>query len=56
MDSLINDSDTELIADEEILQANNALGTSLNTLEVNIHVVRDNEESKEPDRKKKEEP
>ena len=56
IDNLINDSDTEFIADEEILPANNSLDTSLTTLEANIHVVRDNEESKKPDKKKKEEP
>ena len=44
IDNLINDSDTEFIADEEILPAKNSLDTSLTTLEANIHVVRDNEE------------
>ena len=46
IDNLINDSDTEFIADEKILPANNTLETSLATLEANIHVIRDNEESK----------
>ena len=55
-DNLIKDSDTEVIADEEILLANNTLLTSLTTPEANIHVVRDNEESKKPDKKKREEP
>ena len=54
IDNLINDSDSEFIADEEILPANNTLDTLLTTLEANIHVVKDNEESKKPDKKKKE--
>ena len=53
IDNLINDSDTEFIADGKILPANNTLGTSLITSEANIHVVGDNEESKKPDKKKK---
>ena len=56
IDNLINDSDRELITDEEILSANITLDTSLTTPEANIHVVRDNEESKKPDKKKNEEP
>ena len=44
--NLINDSDKEFIADEEILPANNTLNTSLTTPKANIHVVRYNEESK----------
>ena len=46
IDNLINDSDTGLITDEEILPANNTLNTSLSTPEANIHVARYNEESK----------
>ena len=42
--NLINDSDAEFIADEEILPANNSLDTSLTTLESKMYVVRDNEE------------
>ena len=49
-DNLINDSETEFIADEEILPANNTLDTSLTTPEANIHVIRDNEKSKKPDK------
>ena len=56
IDKLINDSDREFIADEETLPANSTLDTSLTTPEANIHVVRDNGESKKPDKKKKEEP
>ena len=56
IDNLINNSDTEFIADEEILPANNTLNTSLTAPVGNIHVVRDNEESKKPDKKKIEEP
>ena len=51
IDIFINDSETELIADEEILPANNTLDTSLTTPEANNRVVRDNEESKKPDKK-----
>ena len=54
-ENLINDSDTEFIADEEILPVNNTLDTSLTTPKANIHMVRDDEESKDPDKKKKEE-
>ena len=50
IDNLINDSDTEFIADEEILQANNTLKTSLTTTKANIPLVRDNKESKNPDK------
>ena len=41
-DNLINDPDTELIADEEILPANNTLSILLTSPEGNIHVVKDN--------------
>ena len=54
-ENLINDSDTEFIADEEILPVNNTLDTSLTTPKANIRMVRENEESKDPDKKKKEE-
>ena len=54
--NLTNDLDTELIAEEEILPANNPLDTSLTTLEARINVVRDTEESKKSNKKKKEEP
>ena len=37
---------------EEILPANNTLDTSLATPEANIHVIRDNKESKKPDKEK----
>ena len=40
---LINDSDAEFIADEEILPTNDTLKTSMISAEANIHVVRDNE-------------
>ena len=55
-DNLINDADKEFIADEEILPANTTLYTSLNTAEANIYVGRDKEESKKPDKSKKEKP
>ena len=56
IDYLINNADTEFIAGEEILPANNTLDTSLTTPEANIHVVRDNKESKTSDKRKKEQP
>ena len=37
---------------EEILPANNRLDTSLATPKANIHVIRDNKESKKPDKEK----
>ena len=55
-DNLINDADKEFIADEEILPASTTLYTSLNTPEANIYVGRDKEESKKPDKSKKEKP
>ena len=48
---MINDLDT-YITDEEILPVNNTLATSLTNSEANIYVVRYNEESKQPDKKK----
>ena len=54
-ENLINDSNTEFIADEEILPVNNTLDTSLTTPKANIHMVRDDEESKDPGKRKKEE-
>ena len=54
-ENLINGSDTEFIADEEILPVNNTLDTSLTTPKANIRMVRDDEESKDPDKKKEEE-
>ena len=59
INNLINNSDREFITQfiaEFILSANNKLDNSLTTLEANIQVVRDNEESKKPDKKKKDEP
>ena len=59
INNLINNSDREFITQfiaEFILSANNTLDNSLTTLEANIQVVRDNEESKKPDKKKKDEP
>ena len=39
IDSLMNDSDTEFIAVEEIIQAASTEDTSLTTTEANLHVV-----------------
>ena len=39
IDNLMNDSDTEFIAEEEITQAASTQDTSLTTPEANLHVV-----------------
>ena len=39
IDNLMNDSDTEFIAEEEITQVASIQDTSLNTPEANLHVV-----------------
>ena len=54
-DSLINDLDTEFIAEEEITQAANTQDTSLTTPEANIHVVPRDNQSKKKEKNKIEE-
>ena len=44
IDNLINNSDTQFTADEEIKPADNTLDISLTTPEANIHVIRESEE------------
>ena len=39
IDNLMNDSDTEFLAEEEITQAASTQGISLTTPEANLHVV-----------------
>ena len=51
----MNDSDTEFIADEKIIQATSTQDTSLTTPETNLHVVPIGNQSKEKEKNKKEE-
>ena len=51
----MNDSDTELIAEEEITQAASTQDTSLTTPEANLHVVPSDNQSKKKEKNKKEE-
>ena len=55
IDYLMNDSDTELIAEEEITQAAITQDTSLTTPEANLHVVPSDNQSKKKEKNKKEE-
>ena len=55
IDNLMNDSDTEFIAEEDITQAARTQGTSLTTPEVNLHVVPSDNQSKKKEKNKKEE-
>ena len=52
---LMNDSDTEFIAEEEISQAVSTKGTSLTTPEANLQVVPSDNQSKKKEKNKKEE-
>ena len=51
----MNDSDTELIAEEEITQAASTQDTSLTTPEANLHVVPSDNQSKKKEKNKNEE-
>ena len=51
----MNDSDTELIAEEEITQAASTQDTSLTTAEANLRVVPSDSQSKKKEKNKKEE-
>ena len=53
--NLMNDSDTEFIANEEITQAASTQNTSLTTAEANLHVVPSDNQSKKKEKNKKEE-
>ena len=55
IDTLINDSDTEFIAEEEITQAASTHDTSLTTSEANLHEVPSGNQSKKKEKNKKEE-
>ena len=53
--NLMNDSDTEFIAEEAITQASITQDTCLTTPEANLHVVPSDNQSKRKDKNKKEE-
>ena len=53
IDNLMNDSDTEFIAEEEITQAASTQDTSLTTPEANLHVVPSDNQSKRKKRTSK---
>ena len=55
IDNLMNDPDTELIAEEEITQAASTQDTFLTTPEANLHVVPSDNQSKEKEKNKREE-
>ena len=54
IDNLMNDSDTEFIAEEKITQAASTQDTSLTTTEANLHVVPSDNQSKKKEKNKKE--
>ena len=53
--NLMNYSETEFIAEEEIRQAASRMNTSLTTPEANLHVVPSGNQSKKKEKNKKEE-
>ena len=53
--NLMNYSETEFIAEEEITQAASRMNTSLTTPEANLHVVPSGNQSKKKEKNKKEE-
>ena len=55
INNLMNDSDTEFIAEKEITQAASTQGTSVTTPEANLHVVPSDNQSKKKEKNKKEE-
>ena len=55
IENLMNDSDTEFIAEEEITQAASTQETSLTTPEGNLHVVPSDNQSTKKEKNKKEE-
>ena len=55
IDNLMNDSDTEFIAEEEITQAASTQDTSLTTPEANLHVVPSDNQSKRKEKSKNKE-
>ena len=54
IDNLMNDSDTEFIAEEEITQAAGKQSTSLTTPKTNLHVLPSDNQSKKKEKNKKE--
>ena len=52
LDNLMNNSDTEFIAEEKIIQAASTQDTSLTTLEPNLHVVPSDNQSKKKEKNK----
>ena len=52
-DNLMNDSDNKFIAEEEITQATSIQDTFLTTLEANLHVVPNDNQSKKKEKNKK---
>ena len=55
IDNLMNDSDTEFIAEEETAQTASTWDTSLTTPEANLHVVPSDNHSKKREKNKNEE-
>ena len=54
IDNLMNDSDTDFIAEEEITQAASTQDTFLTTPEANLHIVPYDNQSKMKEKSKKE--
>ena len=52
IDNLMNDSDTEFIAEEEIIQTASTEDTSLTAPEANLHVVPSDNQSKKKEETK----
>ena len=55
IDNLMNDSDTEFIAEEEVTQTASTEDTSLTAPEANLHVVPSDNQSKKKEKNQKEE-
>ena len=55
IDNLMNDSDTEFIAEEEIAQAASTQDTSLTIPKANLHIVPSDNQSKKREKNKNEE-
>ena len=53
IDNLLNDSDTELIAEGEVTQATGIQDTSLTTPEANFHVIPNDNQSKKKKEQKR---
>ena len=55
IDNLVNDSDTEFIAQEEITEPASIQDTSLTSFEANLHIVPSDNQSKKKEKNKNEE-